>query len=32
MVFARVFRADFVEVDGLERTERNDGGFGHSGI
>ncbi|HNU90242.1 MAG TPA: dUTP diphosphatase [Spirochaetota bacterium] len=32
MVFARVLRADFVEVDGLGSTERNDGGFGHSGI
>ncbi len=32
MVFARVFRADFIAVDSLARTERNDGGFGHSGI
>ncbi|RPI88834.1 MAG: dUTP diphosphatase [Spirochaetales bacterium] len=32
MVFARVYRADFIAVDSLARTERNDGGFGHSGI
>jgi len=32
MVFARVFRADFIAVDSLARTERNDGGFGNSGI
>ncbi len=32
MVFARVFRAEFVTVDALSQTERNDGGFGHSGI
>ncbi|HSV96418.1 MAG TPA: dUTP diphosphatase [Spirochaetota bacterium] len=31
MVFARVFRAEFIPADSLSRTERNEGGFGHSG-
>ena len=32
MVFARVFRGEFIQVDELNATERNEGGFGHSGI
>ena len=32
MVFARVFRGEFIQVDQLDATERNEGGFGHSGI
>lgn len=31
MVIKRVFRADLQEVDVLENTERNTGGFGHTG-
>ncbi|MCL1864816.1 MAG: dUTP diphosphatase [Spirochaetes bacterium] len=32
MVFARVFKAEFIQVDKLSATDRNEGGFGHSGI
>ncbi|TAL30658.1 MAG: dUTP diphosphatase [Spirochaetes bacterium] len=32
MVFARVFRGDFELSGELSGTERNDGGFGHTGI
>jgi len=32
MVFARVFRGEFIKTDELNKTERNEGGFGHSGI
>lgn len=32
MVFARVFRGEFIKVDKLNKTERDEGGFGHSGI
>lgn len=32
MVFSRVYRGDFVEVDDLNSTDRNAGGFGHTGI
>ena len=32
MVFARVFKGKFLKVDELNVTERNEGGFGHSGI
>jgi dUTP pyrophosphatase len=32
MVFARVFRGEFIQVDKLNTTDRNEGGFGHSGI
>lgn len=32
IVFARVFRGEFITVENLNRTERNEGGFGHSGI
>lgn len=31
MVFARYERAQFVEVDELDETERGSGGFGHTG-
>lgn len=32
MVFSRVYRGNFVEVDDLDKTDRNAGGFGHTGI
>lgn len=32
MVFARVYRGNFIEADRLNETERNEGGFGHSGV
>jgi len=32
MVIARVYHADIQEVDELDKTERGEGGFGHSGI
>jgi len=32
MVFARVYRGEFIAVDKLDATERNEGRFGHSGI
>ena len=32
MVFCRAYRGDFIEVDEISITERNDGGFGHTGI
>jgi len=32
MVFCKVFRGDFIEVDELKGTERDNGGFGHTGI
>ena len=32
IVFARVFRGEFIEVKELNKTERDEGGFGHSGI
>ena len=31
MVIQRVFRAGIAVVEALDRTERNDGGFGHTG-
>lgn len=31
MVFARAEQAELVETTSLEETERNDGGFGHTG-
>jgi dUTP pyrophosphatase len=31
MVINRVYRADLVEVDTLDKTERASGGFGHTG-
>ncbi len=32
MVFAKVYRAHFIAVEALSSTERNDGGFGHTGL
>ena len=32
IVFARVFRGEFIETNELNKTERDEGGFGHSGI
>jgi dUTP pyrophosphatase len=32
MVVTRVSRAQVLEVDRLETTERGEGGFGHSGV
>lgn len=32
MVFARVHRGDFILTEELEETERNHGGFGHTGL
>lgn len=32
MVFSKVFIGEFVEVDELDETDRNEGGFGHTGI
>ena len=32
MVFARAYRGEFVEVEELAETRRNEGGFGHTGL
>jgi dUTP pyrophosphatase len=32
MVFARVFRGNFIKAEDLNVTQRNEGGFGHSGV
>lgn len=32
MLISRVYRADIVEVDDLDATQRGEGGFGHSGL
>jgi dUTP pyrophosphatase len=32
MIVTRVSRAEVLEVDRLETTERGEGGFGHSGV
>lgn len=32
MVFSKVYRGDFIIVDELDETDRNEGGFGHTGI
>lgn len=32
IVFNRVYRGCFIESNNLNKTERNNGGFGHSGI
>ncbi len=32
VVFAKVYRGDFLEQTELEDTERSDGGFGHTGL
>lgn len=31
LIIAPVVRAEFIEVDDLDTTQRNDGGFGHTG-
>lgn len=32
LIFQPVVRAEFVEVEELQKTIRNDGGFGHTGV
>jgi len=32
MVFTKIYRGHFIESRELEQTDRNEGGFGHSGI
>ena len=32
MIISKVYRANFVEVGGLDETSRGQGGFGHTGI
>ncbi len=32
LIFARVFRVEFEEVDSLNRSKRGVGGFGHTGL
>ncbi len=32
MVFCKVYRGEFIEVTEINVTDRNDGGFGHTGI
>lgn len=32
MVFSKVYRGEFIIKDGLNQTERNHGGFGHTGV
>ena len=32
MVIQKVYQAQFMIVDALEETERNEGGFGHTGV
>lgn len=32
MVFSRFYRGNFIEVDQISITERDEGGFGHTGI
>jgi dUTP pyrophosphatase len=32
VVFNKTYRGDFIETDKLSMTDRNDGGFGHSGV
>ena len=32
MVFSKVYRGEFIEVEELDGTDRNEGGFGHTGI
>jgi len=32
MVFSKVYRGEFIIVDELDETDRNEGGFGHTGI
>ncbi len=32
MIFSKVYRGEFIIKDGLNETERNQGGFGHTGV
>lgn len=32
MIFSKVYRGEFIIKDGLNETERNHGGFGHTGV
>jgi dUTP pyrophosphatase len=32
MVFNKIYRGNFIIAESLSETERNDGGFGHSGV
>jgi dUTP pyrophosphatase len=32
MVFNKIYRGNFIRVESLSPTDRNDGGFGHSGV
>ncbi len=32
MIFCKVYRGEFTIVDEMNKTERNEGGFGHTGI
>ena len=32
LVFAKVYRGEFIETERLNETARNEGGFGHSGL
>ena len=32
MIITRVYKADIMEVDRLDATQRGEGGFGHSGV
>jgi dUTP pyrophosphatase len=32
MVFSKVYRGEFIITDELDETDRNEGGFGHTGI
>lgn len=32
MVFCRIYKGEFIESDDINKTDRSDGGFGHTGI
>ncbi len=32
MIFCKVYRAEFIETEDVNKTDRNDGGFGHTGL
>ena len=32
IVFSKVYQGDYIKVETLNKTDRNDGGFGHTGI
>ncbi|MFA5517865.1 MAG: dUTP diphosphatase, partial [Spirochaetota bacterium] len=32
LVISKVYRGEFIIVDELDKTDRNEGGFGHTGI